>query len=122
MANALIISNSNELVRLMSYDIVCITADHNYSNVFTANGDEVLATLQLGQIADQILNQLKEEAPQFIRIGRSLIINRNYIYRIDLKKGTLELKSPFGKCKKINVTHDPLTALKKLIESELNNP
>ncbi len=120
MANALILSNAHELVRLMSSDIVYIAADRNYCNIFTADGDEVLASLQLGQIEEQIKSQLKEEAPQFIRIGRSLIINRNYIYRINLKKDTLQMKTPQTRFTPLSVTHDPLIALKKLIESEIS--
>ena len=58
-----------------------------------------------------------EEAEAFIRIGRSLIINRNYIYYINLNRQLLLLREPSGRRHEtMKVSHESLKKLKELIE------
>ena len=121
MNPAFVISTANELFRFQPEDIVFISADRNYSHLFTADGDEKIVVLQLGHIEENLARQLNEEATQFIRIGRGLIINRKYIYYINLQKNQLVLKSPNGKQHPLAVPHEPLVALKKIIETEIIN-
>lgn len=122
MSNVLIISNNNELLRLTPPDIVAVTADRNYSEIITADGDTRNVVYQLGHIVDMMAKQLGADAQVFIRIGRSCIVNRNYIYFINLQKLLLILKSPNGKQHSFSAGRDALALLKKLVESEINNP
>lgn len=119
MEHALILSNANELLRLLPPDIVYISAERNYSNITTADGDVRMVVQQLGQIETTIATQLQDESTQFIRIGRSLIINRAYIYHINIPRKQLILKSPNGKQHIMTVSHDPLVQLKSVIEQEI---
>lgn len=121
MANTLILSNNNELLRLLPPDIVAITADRNYSEIITADGDHRTVVFQLGAIESQIATQLGSESTQFIRIGRSCIINRNYIYFINLARKQIILKSPNGKQHSLDAGHDALHQLKMFLEQESKN-
>lgn len=103
----------------MPRDILYISADRNYSNIITADGDERTVVHQLGQIEGMIANQLKEEALSFIRIGRGLIINRKYIYFINTQRQQLILKSPKGTLHQLKAAQEPLVQLKKIIEQEI---
>ena len=86
MKKQIIISTSNELVRVLPERIVYILSDGNYSTMVLHDKTEHLFTFNLSHFQKLIEKQLKDEASQFIRIGKSLIINRDYIYRINLTK------------------------------------
>ena len=117
MNSEIIISNTTELVRLHAEEIVCIEADGNYSTLHIVGEDKRVVLFQLGQLERMISEQLKEEAEAFIRIGRSLIINRNYIYYINLNRQQLILRGPNGnRHEALRVSHESLKKLKELIE------
>ena len=119
MKHQLIISNTAELVRLHAEDIVSIEAEGNYSTVYVVGEGRRLVLFQLGQLERMIGEQLVEEAEAFIRIGRSLIINRNYIYYINLNRQQLLLRDPSGRqYETIKVSHESLRKLKDLIEGK----
>ena len=120
MDRTLIISNTAELYRFHPDDIVFIQADRNYSEIIMSNGELANVTLQLGALADIINRQLHTEHPQFIRLGRSYIINLKYIYHIRLNPAKLWMKSQSGKIHEVpKVAHEALVKLKALVESEI---
>lgn len=92
MKHLLVVSNTVELVRLYAEDIVCIEADGNYSTFILVGGDRRLVLFQLGQLERMMGEQLAEEAGVFVRVGRSLIVNCNYIHFINLNRQQLLLR------------------------------
>ena len=117
MKRQLIISNTAELVRLYAEDIISIEADGNYSTLYIVGDEKRVVLFQLGQLERMMSEQLAEEAEAFIRIGRSLIINRNYIYYINLNRQQLLLRDPNGRrLETLKVSHESLKKLKELIE------
>ena len=119
MKRSLIVSNSIELVRLYAEDIVCIEADGNYSTIYLIGGEKRLVLFQLGQLEHMMGEQLAEEAEAFIRIGRSLIVNRNYIYCINLGRQQLLLRDPnHHSHETLKVSRESLRKLKELIEGD----
>ena len=119
MKPQLIISNTVELVRLHSEDILSIEADGNYSNLYIVGEEERMVLGQLGQLERMIGEQLGEEASAFIRVGRSLIINRNYIYYINPSHLVLIMRDPYGRKHEIKkASHESLKNLKEFIERE----
>lgn len=119
MKPQLIISNTAELVRLHSEDILSIEADGNYSNLYIVGEEERMVLGQLGQLERMIGEQLGEEASAFIRVGRSLIINRNYIYYINPSRQVLIMRDPNGRKHEIKkASHESLKSLKEFIEHE----
>ena len=119
MKPQLIISNIAELVRLHSEDILSIEADGNYSNLYIVGEEERMVLGQLGQLERMIGEQLGEEASAFIRVGRSLIINRNYIYYINPGRQVLIMRDPNGRKHEIKkASHESLKNLKEFFERE----
>lgn len=118
MKHQLIVSNSNDLVRLYPEDIICVEAGGNYSTFYLIGGEKRLVLFQLGQLEHMMGEQLGEEAEAFVRIGRSLIINRNYIYYINLNKQQLMLRDHNGhQHETLKVSRESLKKLKDLIEN-----
>ena len=54
----------------------------------------------------------------FIRIGKSLIINRNYIYYINIPKQQLVLSDARTVSHRVSASKDALRQLKELVEKE----
>lgn len=111
-----IFSNSIETIKCSPDKIVYIKADGNYSTMYFTSGEKYEFTMQLGRLKELLMEELEEEAEQFVRVGKSLIINFNYIFKIDTAKGKLELCDKHLKHHKLEASQEALKALKKLIK------
>ena len=78
------------MMRVEVDDIVYVKADGNYCDLVLINGRSRKLTFQLNHFEKNFA--LLDNADQFIRVGRSLIVNRNYVQEIDL----LEQSIVFG--------------------------
>ena len=83
----MIIKTSNLLVRVAVDEIVYIKADGNYCDLVLINGQKRRFTSQL-HVFENNINSLKN-ADMFIRVGRSIIVNKHYIRIIDLYDQTI---------------------------------
>lgn len=110
MKKQLIVSTSVELVRIAPEKIVYISSDGNYSTLIQTDNEVRMLSYQLGQIEKMIEKQLGSEGTDFIRIGRNLIINRSYVYYINVPKQKLIL-SDVG-----NFSHTVTTASKEALK------
>jgi DNA-binding LytR/AlgR family response regulator len=118
--NYLTITNSNELVRIATERIVFISSDGNYSTLVQTDKVKRVFSINLGDMLKLIESQLKAEAQTFIRIGKSLIINRNYIYCIHPAKQQLVLSDKgFQHYFEQSASKEALKQLKTYIESTL---
>lgn len=84
----LIIKNKSEVLYLQLDNILYIQADGNYSNIYLADGG-VINTLtyqraEIGRIMDEQLPKRKRE--QFALLGRSYMVNTDYVLRIQPSK------------------------------------
>lgn len=118
MKQYLIISTSNDLVRIAPDRIVYISSDGNYSTLIQADGDIRMLSFQLGQIEKMIARQLGVEGNIFIRIGKSLIINRSYIYYINVPKQKLVLSDVETVNHTVTASREALKQLKEFLEKE----
>ena len=118
MKQYLIISTSNDLVRIAPDRIVYISSDGNYSTLIQADGDIRMLSFQLGQIEKMIASQLGVEGNIFIRIGKSLIINRSYIYYINVPKQKLVLSDVETVNHTVIASREALKQLKEFLEKE----
>ena len=91
MKKQLVISTSIDLVCIAPERIVYISSDGNYSTLVQTDNEARMLSYQLGQIEKMISSQLGNEGNIFIRIGKSLIINRSYIYYLNIPKQKLIL-------------------------------
>lgn len=69
-------------------DIVYIEADGNYAQIQLLHDKKELIFERLGDIEKRL------NSPVFIRAGRSLIINKNYIRKLNSKSSTCSLVTP----------------------------
>ena len=122
------ISTSTELVRVATDEIVYVRADGNYSDLVLTNGKSRKMTFQL-HFFDEVFQQLQNN--MFVRVGRSLIVNKRYIYVINLTEQQLilsggDIKEPivfYGQTKadnpqSITLAREGLKQLKELLENE----
>ena len=115
----LIISNANELVRVKPERVVYVVSDGNYSTMVLHDQTKLVFTMNLVHCQQLIEEQLGKEAETFIRIGKQLIVNRAYIFKVNPQKQQLIMSN-------MEVNHDielqaskeALKQLKTLIESE----
>lgn len=118
MKKHLIISTSVDLVRIAPERIVYISSDGNYSTLIQADGETRMLSFQLGQIEKMIASQLGSDGNVFIRIGKSLIINRSYIYYINITKQQLHLSDVHSFKHTVSASKEALKQLKELLEKE----
>lgn len=116
----IIITNNSELVRVLSERIVYISSDGNYSSMVLADKEERLFTFNLSTFQELIEEQLYMRANDFIRIGRGLIINRNYIYYINPSKQQLFLSgNNFTEIVELSASKEALRQLKDVVEQTI---
>lgn len=73
---------------LSEADIVYIQADGNYAQIELLQGKDELIFERLGEI------EKKLDPAIFIRVSRSLIINRNYVRKLNTKEPSCTLVTP----------------------------
>ena len=115
----LIISNANELVRIKPERVVYVESDGNYYTMVLHDKTEQVFTMNLAHFQQMIEEQLGKEAMTFIRIGKQLIVNRAYIFKINPNKQQL-IMSDMDKniAFELQASKEALKQLKALIESE----
>ena len=116
MKKLLVISTSIDLVRIAPERIVYIASDGNYSTLVQTDNEVRMLSYQLGQIEKMISSQLGSEGNIFIRIGKSLIINRSYIYYINIPKQKLILSDVVSFNHTVTASKEALKQLKELMK------
>ena len=117
MTKFIVISTSTELLRIPSDRLMFVTSEGNYAKIVTQDGHQHLVAYQLGQIEDKICDQLGEDETPFIRIGRSLIVNRDYIYLIDVSEQTIVISDCLKQYHKLTASRKALIEIKVLLEN-----
>lgn len=118
MNKRLIFTTTTEIVRVPADSVVYITADGNYSAITLADGENFVLTLQLGQIERRIAEMLDKDDHRFIRIGKSLIVNRDFIAFIHPVRQKMILSDCRNFRHDVSASKDALKALKELLEKE----
>ena len=81
------------------------------------HGKDRQVACQFGQIEDLIGKQLGEEDTPFIRIGKSLIVNMDFIYLIDISEQAIIVSDFQGQYHKLSASRKALLSVKFLIEN-----
>ena len=121
MEKAIVISKGTELLRVPASRLVYISAEGNYSEVVTKDNRKRIVSFQLGQLEDIIGDQLGDDGSNFIRLGRGLIINLDYVYWIDVSKQSIILSDSAGCYHELTASKEVLVKLKAYIDAILNN-
>ena len=111
------ISTSTELVRVATNEIVYVRADGNYSDLMLTNGKKRKMTFQL-HFFDEVFQLLRNNV--FVRVGRSLIVNKRYIHVVNLTDQMLVFggQTITGEIAPVQVSRDSLKKLIELLEEE----
>ena len=116
MAQLIIYFNSRDrLIRLDIQRIVYFESDGNYTYIVTANKQRICITMNLAHTEEALASQLGESAKQFMRIGKRLIVNMNYIYQINIQKQALMLSDCEHFLFQIPVSKEALKTVKELV-------
>ncbi len=118
-SKVLIISNVNELVMVKPERVIYVESDGNYSTMVLHDKTEQTFTMNLAHFQQLIEKQLGKEAMTFIRLGKQLIVNRAYIFKINVNKQQLMMSnSDTNIAFTLQASKEALKQLKYLIESE----
>ena len=99
--------------------IVYVVSDGNYSTMVLHDKTEQVFTMNLAHFQQMIEEQLGKEAMTFIRIGKQLIVNRAYIFKINPNKQQLIMSDmDVNIAFDLQASKEALKQLKALIESE----
>ena len=118
-SKVIIISNMNELVRVKPERVVYVESDGNYSTMVLHDKTEHVFTMNLAHCQELIEKQLGKEAETFIRIGKQLIINREYIFKINVNSQTLIMSDmALNQVFSLQASKEALKQLKAYMESK----
>lgn len=119
MTNEIIISNTNDLIRVSANDILAIIATGNYCFLYLTDGKEQLVTYQLGQVEQMIAQQLQNADDIFIRVGRGVMINLDYLFFISIPRQLLVVKTSNNIQKEFTPSKESLRKVKQFIEQRI---
>lgn len=110
------ISTSVGLFRVPTEDIAYIEASGNYCDVHLFNGEAVTMTFQLHYFVEA-LSQLRLNF--FVRVGKSLIVNKNFVYGINITSQDLKLMDHrMNQTYRLKASKEALKELKTILEQE----
>lgn len=110
------ISTSVGLFRVPTEDIAYIEALGNYCDVHLFNGEAVTMTFQLHYFVEA-LSQLRQNF--FVRVGKSLIVNKNFVYGINITSQDLKLMDHrMNQTIRLKASKEALKELKTILEQE----
>lgn len=119
-SNVLIISNTTELVRVKPERVVYIESDGNYSTMVLHDKTEHVFSMNLAHCQQLIEKQLGKQAETFIRIGKQLIINREYICKVNVNKQILIMSDiVLNHAFTLSASKEALKQLKLYLESTI---
>lgn len=115
MTNYLYFNTRDEFDRIDIAKIICFQSDGNYTNVVLTNKVKIVLSISLGKLEKYLSDSLKEKAGCFVRVGKSCIINVNYILRINVLKQYIVLTDYDTSNYQVSISKDALKKLKDIM-------
>mgnify|MGYP003584204177 CR=1 FL=1 len=117
MGKFLVITNTNEAIRVSPDRIAYISSDGNYTTMVLTDKEERVFSFNLVAFERIIEQQLGTEAQIFIRLGKSIIINSKFIYYVNVSKQQIILADiSFPNQFDLEASREALKALKTVLE------
>lgn len=111
------IINKSELTRVRPDDVLYFEADGNYTNMVLRTGRVFKFTKLIKDFAS-LLNGLDNNP--FTRVGRSYLVNRNYIFQINVKKQHIILGgNGMSTEKELSTKREPIHELMETLKEEI---
>ena len=121
MERFLVISKGTEMLRVPVSRLVYVSADGNYANVVTQDNRRQMVSFQLGQVEDMLADQLGDAGGNFVRLGRGLIVNTDFVHLVDVSRQRLVLSDCAGCYHELSASREVLIKLKAYIDATLNH-
>ena len=119
MSDHLTLTNANELIRIPAESLVYIASEGNYSDIYTRDREKRTVTMQLGIIEELIHKQFHTDGNSFVRIGKSLIVNMDFVTYINPAKKQIVLSDSHTFKFNLEASKEALRELKNYFEKEL---
>ncbi|MDE6380915.1 MAG: LytTR family transcriptional regulator [Muribaculaceae bacterium] len=87
----LFFNTRDEMIKVKLERVAYFEADSNYCHVFFINGAKATLLTSLVNIEELLTERFKGDSPLFIRIGKKYIVNRQYIFQINIPRQKLIL-------------------------------
>ena len=114
-------NSRDELIRLPINSIVYFESDGNYTNVITINKLRSTVGMNLGEMEKALASQLGTVSTIFIRIGKRYIVNRNFIYKLNIQIQMLVLSDLMHFAFQLSISKEALKNMKQLLMESKNN-
>ena len=111
----LFFNTRDEMVKVKLERVAYFEADSNYCHVVFINGAKSTILTSLVNIETLLIERFKGENPLFIRIGKRYIVNRRFIFQINIPRQRLLLSdyvSPI--VLELSISKEALKNLKQL--------
>jgi DNA-binding LytR/AlgR family response regulator len=119
----LCLTSRDELIIIDLRKVAYMEADGNYTSVFMIDGMKIMLSFGLGKMEDYLKGSMDLDEPSpFTRLGRKLIINENYLFRISITRQKLVLSDQISHSYVIPLAKNLLKAYKEVIASRFNSP
>ena len=108
--------NSRDELTCIDTDMVAVVqANGNYSRIVYINKREITLTTGIGKMEEILKSSGGGKRNKFIRLGRSIIVNHTYFYKIDLQRQLLMLTDNGTHEIRINLSKKIIKPYKKAI-------
>ena len=87
----LFFNTRDEMIKVRLERVAYFEADSNYCHVYFINGAKATLLTSLVNIEGLLTERFKGDSPLFIRIGKKYIVNRQYIFQINIPRQKLIL-------------------------------
>ena len=104
----------DELLRLHASCIVCFKADGNYTQLILLNGSRYTVCLNLSAMEDALARQLGDDAHRYARVGKSHIINLQYVQHLSVPRQRIILGDGSGQNFAVPVSREAIRKLKTM--------
>lgn len=118
MKTLLLPNGGTEILNVHPEDVVYVRADGNYCIMTVTGGFEQELWISMKRFASIVGEQLNGARPLFIGVGRSLVVNMSYIYRVNPVKGELVLFDSANPAKiELHASSAALSALREYLDT-----
>lgn len=121
MAEFIYFNSRDEFLRIDFSKIVYFAADGNYTDIILSNKVKDTIGLSMANLQTYLTDNLKEKARCFVRIGKSYIINVNYIHRINVLRQQLVLTDYRQALYQLDISKEALKKLKDVLVASVNH-
>ena len=118
----LYLNSRDEMFRIDISKIVYFEAEGNYTHIILSNKIKGTVCMNLATMQDTLAQNLKEDASMFARIGKSHIINLNYVYHIAVTLQKLTLSDGENFVYSVGVSKEALKKLRELYVARTSFP